>query len=131
MQSATNVASKKGMVVRGFATPQDKELMIVGEDTVGHSEEFADAINAVYRAYIDRLGIFCWSAVFAFPPINKRGNQNLKGNNLKILNYIIILKRIRKPGFPTLPGLEAVATAVTRKRGKVTPMLLICTLATM
>ena len=37
------------------------------------SEEFADAINALYSAYIDRLGIFCWSAVFAFPPIDEKG----------------------------------------------------------
>ena len=47
--------------------------MIVGEASVMRSEEFADAINALYSAYIDRLGIFCWSAVFAFPPIDEKG----------------------------------------------------------
>ena len=45
----------------------------MGEATPGGSVEFARAINAVYSAYVNRLGIFCWSAVFAFPPIAEGG----------------------------------------------------------
>ena len=41
----------------------------------GRSEEFARAIHAVYDAFVNRLGVYCWSAVFAFPPIGKRGDK--------------------------------------------------------
>ena len=44
--------------------------------TGGGSEEFALAIHAVYDAYVNRLGIYCWSAVFAFPPIDKGGKES-------------------------------------------------------
>ena len=56
---------------------QDHELVIVGSPTAtgGGSEEFALAIHAVYDAYVKRLGIYCWSAVFAYPP-DKGGKES-------------------------------------------------------
>ena len=56
---------------------QDHELVIVGDPSVegGGSEEFARAIHAVYDAFVNRLGVYCWSAVFALPPIDKRGDE--------------------------------------------------------
>ena len=60
----------------------------MGEASAADSEEFALAINAVYSAYVNRLRIFCWSAVFAFPPIAEGGEVTILMRRPQ--NYMIL-----------------------------------------
>jgi hypothetical protein len=50
---------------------QDHELLVLSDSS--DLSEFSLAVNSVYSAFTKDLEVYCWSSVFALPPLDERG----------------------------------------------------------